>query len=127
MECLPGKQSLLYFSDGVPDDRLPFLRRYLSGVAQIDFVMEALIGDVQRIPLLFHELMHQLYRRGFVVIGTDVHALYAQALFIGEKLGLGEVRLFFLPASATAQSKSALVTKSGRRMTEIHWKLSFRA
>ena len=33
--------------------------------------------------------------------------------------------IFFLrDASTTAQSKSALVTKSGSRMTEIHWKFS---
>ena len=41
------------------DDRFQFFGRRLSCVAQIDFMMETLIRDIERITLIKHIFVHE--------------------------------------------------------------------
>ena len=85
----------LPLSDRVADHGLKLFRRNLSDIAQIDLMVQSLIGDIQRIALLLHILMHPLHCVGLVVVGADMQALHTQALVIGEVFHLGKVHLLF--------------------------------
>lgn len=58
------------------------------------------------------------------VIGADVHTLHAQAFIIGKNSTLEKSFFFLVVASCTAQSNSARVTNSGRRIIEVQIKVS---
>ena len=45
-------------SDRMPDHRFLFLRRDLPGIAQIDLMVQPLVGDIQSIALLLHIPVH---------------------------------------------------------------------
>ena len=77
------------------DHGLQLFRRDLSGVTQINLMVQSLIGDIQRIALLLHISMHPLHCGWLVVVGTDMQALHTQTLVIGEEFHLGKVRLLF--------------------------------
>ena len=82
--------------------------------------MHTLVVDGDGMTLLGDQRLHPADSHGLHVVGTEVHALHALALLVMEKLSLGEVLLLFLRgAVSTAQSKSSLVTKSGRRIMEM--------
>ena len=70
------------------DHRSEFLRRGLPGVAQVDLVVKALICDIQPEALLFHVPVHLFHGDRFIIIGSNVHALYTQAFIIGQELRL---------------------------------------
>ena len=58
-------------------------------------MVHAMLRDVKPTALVFHISVHAGDRSRFCIIRADMQALYAQALFIGPKLRLGEIRLLF--------------------------------
>lgn len=81
--------------------------------------MQSGFAEVIAKAVLFQVGVHQRNSSRFVVKGADMHDLHAQTLFNGQKLAEEQSSFFFLVAVSTAQSKSCLVTKSGKRITEI--------
>lgn len=65
-------------------------------IAEIDFMMQALVRNIQSIPLALHILVHKCDSSWLIIIGSDVHTLNAFALVIGKKLSLGEIGFLFL-------------------------------
>ena len=70
------------------DHCFQFLRRNLSDITQVDLMMQALICDIQRITLLLHIPVHLFHGGRFVIIGSDVHTLYAKAFVTGQEFRL---------------------------------------
>ena len=65
-------------------------------IAQINFMMQALICNIEDIPLALHILVHECDSSRFIIIRADVHTLNALSLVIGQELDLGKIRLLFL-------------------------------
>lgn len=82
-------------------------------------MMQAAVCKVCEISVFFQIPFHQGDCPGFTVKWPMVHDLNAQTFLNGQKLRGRAVQPFLLDAVWTAQSKFSLVTKSGRRMTEI--------
>ena len=80
----------------MPDHSLQLLRHNPPCIAKIDFMMQALVRNIQLIPLALHIFMHQRYCGWLIIIGSDLHTLNAFALVIGKKLSLGEIGFLFL-------------------------------
>ena len=72
----------------MPDHSLQPFGRDLPCIAEIDFMMQTVIRNIEDIPLTLHVLVHKCDSGRFIVIGTDVHTLNAQALVIGQKFDL---------------------------------------
>lgn len=70
------------------NNRLQFFRSHFTGIAQIDFMMESFICNVKFITFCCSILMHKFYRGWFIIIGTDMHTLYAQTFIVSQKLDL---------------------------------------
>lgn len=83
----------------MPDSGFPFLRSNSSGIAQINFMVQSLIRNIQSVSLTFHKLMYHRYCDKLVIIRTDMHTLYAQTLIVGQKLYFGEIIFLFLRKS----------------------------
>lgn len=111
----------------MPDHSLAFLRCHPPCITQINFVVHSLISNIQCISLFFHKSVHLIYCSRLIVIRSDMHTLYTQTFIIRKELNFGEILFLFLRSFLTAQSKSSLLTKSGKRITEIHLNSSLRA
>ena len=77
------------------------------------------VREVVFIAVGFYKFIHECHRGRLVVECAQVHDLDALSLVDGQKFRGAESSFFFRVASATAQSKSALVTKSGILITLI--------
>lgn len=63
----------LFFPDRMPDYRLQPVRCCFPCVAQINLMVHAPISDIKRVSLFIHEAMHQINRRGFIIISAQMH------------------------------------------------------
>lgn len=86
-----------------------------------------LICDVKNISLAFHILMHERYGSGFLIVGSDMHALDALSLIVCQELDLGKIGLLFLRRLLDGPFKVSLCHKIRKANGHIHLKFSLRA
>ena len=63
------------FSDRVAYHRFKPAHMAFSRIAQIDFVVESCIGNIQLVPVGFHIVVHEINGGRLIVIRADVHTL----------------------------------------------------
>lgn len=56
----------------------------LPCIAEINFMMQALICNAEDIPPVLHILVHECNGSRLIIIRADVHTLNAQTLIIGK-------------------------------------------
>lgn len=70
------------------NNRLQLFRSHFTGITQIDLMMQSFICNVQFITFRRSILMHKFYRGWLIIIGADMHTLYAQTFIVSQKLDL---------------------------------------
>ena len=78
----------------MPNHRLQFFQRGFSWVGKIDFVVETGGGEVVGVAGDGDEVVHKFHGFRLLVVGADVHYLYAETFVDSDKLGSRTVKLF---------------------------------
>ena len=83
----------------MPNYRLQLFGSDLPCIAEIDFMMQTLIRNIEDIPTALHILVHECDSGRLIVIRADVHTLDTQSLIIGKNSTLEKSCFFFFVAS----------------------------
>jgi len=78
----------------MPNHRLQLLCRGFSWVGEVDFVVETGGREVVGVAGCGDEVVHKFHGFRLLVVGADVHYLYAETFVDGEDFGSRTVKFF---------------------------------
>lgn len=83
----------------MPQYCFQFFRCCPARIAEVNFVVTAVPGEISLIALFPRKSIHLLQRLWFGIIRANMHTLHTKSLIIVEELYFGEILLLFAVAS----------------------------